>query len=571
MAVSIPPTPSAGGAGNPGERRGAAAALWRALSIEIAPETLIVVAALYWTLAANGPFLRASLQAAPTQGAASWLMLPAMVVTVASLHVIVLAVLGWRRLLKPLLAVLTVAAALAGHFMQTYKVYLDPDMLRNVLHSHAAEAGELLSATMVLHLLVYAVLPVALLVPLRLKARRWPRALLARTLLGLGALLAFVAALLSVFQPLSSLMRNHREVRYLITPANIVYSTTRVVAADVKGKAAPREAIGLDAQPGPSWAAQQRPRVLVLVVGETARAANWGLSGYARQTTPQLAALPVVNFAEVTSCGTNTEVSVPCMFAPRGRRDYDESRIRGQESLLHVLARAGVAVHWRDNQSGCKGVCDGLPGDRALDAAGVASGLCRDGQCLDEALLHDIDARLDAARGTQLWVLHQLGNHGPAYARRHPPAFARFMPECRSDELGQCSREEIVNAYDNALLYTDHLLATLQRRLAARAGRIDAAFVYVSDHGESLGESGLFLHGMPYPIAPSEQKRVPMVMWLGDGFAAGTRVDPACLSERARRPASHDHLFHTVLGLLDVRTSLYEPDWDLASGCRAGM
>ena len=571
MAVSIPPTPSAGGAGNPGERRGAAAALWRALSIEIAPETLIVVAALYWTLAANGPFLRASLQAAPTQGAASWLMLPAMVVTVASLHVIVLAVLGWRRLLKPLLAVLTVAAALAGHFMQTYKVYLDPDMLRNVLHSHAAEAGELLSATMVLHLLVYAVLPVALLVPLRLKARRWPRALLARTLLGLGALLAFVAALLSVFQPLSSLMRNHREVRYLITPANIVYSTTRVVAADVKGKAAPREAIGLDAQPGPSWAAQQRPRVLVLVVGETARAANWGLSGYARQTTPQLAALPVVNFAEVTSCGTNTEVSVPCMFAPRGRRDYDESRIRGRESLLHVLVRAGVAVHWRDNQSGCKGVCDGLPGDRALDAAGVASGLCRDGQCLDEALLHDIDARLDAARGTQLWVLHQLGNHGPAYARRHPPAFARFMPECRSDELGQCSREEIVNAYDNALLYTDHLLATLQRRLAARAGRIDAAFVYVSDHGESLGESGLFLHGMPYPIAPSEQKRVPMVMWLGDGFAAGTRVDPACLSERARRPASHDHLFHTVLGLLDVRTSLYEPDWDLASGCRAGM
>ncbi len=509
------------------------------MSIEIAPETLIVVAALYWTLAANGAFFRASLQAAPTQGAASWLMLPALVVAVAALHVLLLAVFGLGRVLKPLLVLLTVAAALSG--------------------------------TMVLHLLLYGLLPVALLLPLRLKARRWPRALLGRSLLALGALLAFVAALLSVFQPLSSLMRNHKEVRYLITPANIVYSTTRVVSADVKGTAAPREAIGLDARAGPSWAAQQRPRVLVLVVGETARAANWGLSGYARQTTPQLAALPVVNFAEVASCGTNTEVSVPCMFAPRGRRDYDESRIRGQESLLHVLARAGVAVHWRDNQSGCKGVCDGLPGDRALDAAGAASGLCRDGQCYDEALLHDIDARLDAARGTELWVLHQLGNHGPAYARRHPPAFARFTPECRSDDLGQCSREQIVNSYDNALLYTDHLLATLQRRLAARAGRIDAAFLYVSDHGESLGESGLFLHGMPYPIAPAEQKRVPMVMWLGDGFAASTRVDPACLRERARRPASHDHLFHTVLGLLDVRTSLYEPDWDLASGCRAGM
>jgi lipid A ethanolaminephosphotransferase len=570
--ASMPDTPPRPFPGGLSERRTAAARLWRALSIEVAPETLIVVAALYWTLAANGAFFRASLQSAPTQGAASWLMLPALAVAVASLHVLLMAAVGWRRLLKPLLALLTVVAALAGHFMQTYKVYLDPDMVRNVLHSHTAEAGELLSGTLVLHLLLYAALPVALLLPLRLKARRWPRALLARSLLVLGALLAFVAALLSVFQPLSSLMRNHREVRYLITPANIIYSTTRVVAADVKGKAAPREAIGLDAQPGPSWAAQQRPRVLVLVVGETARAANWGLSGYARQTTPQLAALPVVNFAEVSSCGTNTEVSVPCMFAPRGRRDYDESRIRGQESLLHVLARAGVTVHWRDNQSGCKGVCDGLPGDRALDAAGAAaSGLCRDGQCYDEALLHDIDARLDAASGTQLWVLHQLGNHGPAYARRHPPAFSRFTPECRSDDLGQCSREQIVNAYDNALLYTDHLLATLQRRLAARAGRIDAAMLYVSDHGESLGESGLFLHGMPYPIAPSEQKRVPMVMWLGDGFAAGTRVDLGCLRERARRPASHDHLFHTVLGLLDVRTALYEPDWDLAAGCRAGM
>ena len=569
---SSPPLPAAAGtAGSLGIRRGGVAALWRALSIEIAPEALIIIAALYWTLAANGAFFRASLQAAPTQGAASWLLLPALVVAVAALHVLLLAVFGLGRVLKPLLVLLTVAAALAGHFMQAYKVYLDPDMLRNVLHSHSAEAGELLSGTMVLHLLLYAALPVALLLPLRLKARRWPRALLGRSLLALGALLAFVAALLSVFQPLSSLMRNHKEVRYLITPANIVYSTTRVVSADVKGTAAPREAIGLDARAGPSWAARQRPRVLVLVVGETARAANWGLSGYARQTTPQLAALPVLNFAEVASCGTNTEVSVPCMFAPRGRRDYDESRIRGQESLLHVLARAGVAVHWRDNQSGCKGVCDGLPGDRALDAAGAASGLCRDGQCYDEALVHDIDARLDAARGTELWVLHQLGNHGPAYARRHPPAFTRFTPECRSDDLGQCSREQIVNSYDNALLYTDHLLATLQRRLAARAGRVDAAFLYVSDHGESLGESGLFLHGMPYPIAPAEQKRVPMVMWLGDGFAASTRVDPACLRERARRPASHDHLFHTVLGLLDVRSSLYEPDWDLAAGCRAGM
>ena len=166
-----------------------------------------------------------------------------------------------------------------------------------------------------------------------------------------------------------------------------------------------------------------KPLVLVVVVGETARAANWGLNGCARQTTPQRERLGVVNFSDVRSCGTNTEVSLPCMFAPVGRRDCSEARIRGSESLLHVLARAGVSVHWRDNQSGCKGVCDGLPNDTV--SAVNAPGLCQDGRCLDEGLIHDLDQRLESAKGAQLMVLHQLGNHGPSYFRRYPPRRSR--------------------------------------------------------------------------------------------------------------------------------------------------
>jgi lipid A ethanolaminephosphotransferase len=189
------------------------------------------------------------------------------------------------------------------------------------------------------------------------------------------------------------------------------------------GAARRREPMGLDAAPGASWAQRKRPMVAVLVVGETTRAANWGLNGYGRQTTPELARLPVVNFTDVTACGTNTEVSLPCMFAPVGRRDHDEARIRGQQSLLHVLARAGVAVHWRDTQSGCKGVCEGLPGDTV--ASQRVPALCPEGErCLDEGLIHDLDARLDAASGTQLWVFHMLGNHGPNDFRRHPPRHA---------------------------------------------------------------------------------------------------------------------------------------------------
>jgi lipid A ethanolaminephosphotransferase len=248
-----------------------------------------------------------------------------------------------------------------------------------------------------------------------------------------------------------------------------------------------------------------------------------------------------------------------------------------------VATRAGVGVHWHDNQSGCKGVCDGVAQDTV---AAVAPHLCADGHCLDEGLLHDLPALLRGpgphAAPVRLVVLHQIGNHGPAYHRRVPAPFRHFQPSCSSDDLRQCSTESIVNAYDNALRYTDHVLATLIRRLQAEA--VDAAVLYVSDHGESLGEHGLFLHGMPVTIAPDVQRRVPMVMWVSPGFAAARRLDGGCLAARAvpaapaapttpatpATPAvqiSHDHLFHTVLGLLDVHTTAREASLDLTHGC----
>lgn len=536
-------------------------------ALAITVEPLLLIAALFWTLAANGRFFAAALHGRSPGDAATWGFAAALAVGLVALHLLLLALVANRWTVKPLLAAMTVATAFATYYMQTYGVYLDPSMLRSTLHTDVDEARELLGWTLLPHLALYAALPLTLLARVRIVSRPWRSAAAVRGAWLLGALACAVAALVAVYQPLASLMRNHKEARYLITPANLLWSVASVAAADTRGAARPRTPIGLDAAPGPSWRTQRRARVLVLVVGETARAENWGLNGYARQTTPQLARLPLVSFADVTACGTDTETSVPCMFAPVGRRDYDAARIRSSESLLHVAARAGVQVHWRDNQTGCKGVCDTLPNDHV--ATLNPPGLCAQGRCLDEALLYDIDHRLGAARGTQLWVLHMLGNHGPSYFRRYPPAFARHQPACASDELQHCSREEIVNAYDNALLYTDHVLAALVAKLQAHAPQVDSAMLYVSDHGESLGEHGLFLHGVPYAIAPPQQTKVPMLLWTSDGFAHAAGLDTACLSRRAMRPASHDHLFHTVLGLLDVRTALHDPAWDLVAGCRS--
>jgi len=566
------PQPASGARGRPEGR-----------ATTVSVEALMASASVFWALGANRLFLAAALKDRLLAEPGGWGFALALALMLVAVNYLLLAAVCTRHTVKPVLALLLVTTALATHFMQQYGAYLDPSMMRNVLRTDFTEARELFSWALLPHLLLYAALPLVLLWRVRVRPRRWHRALGLRLATTAGALALLVGALMLNFQSLASMMRNHKEMRYLITPANYLWSLGVVVATQAKGAARPRQPIGLDAHPGPAYAARTRPLVVVLVVGETARAASWGLNGYARQTTPELAALAAVtarpgaplllNFPQVTSCGTNTEVSLPCMFAPVGRRDYDEARVRDSESLLHVAARAGVAVHWRDNQSGCKGVCEGLPHDDVMSLK--LPGLCADGRCLDEGLLSGLDGRLAAAAtaggqpgGTQLLVLHMLGNHGPAYFRRYPPAFARFAPSCHFDDLQKCTREEIVNAYDNALLYTDHVLASLIAKLQAAAGTVDSVVLFVSDHGESLGENNLFLHGLPYAIAPDVQTRVPMVMWLGAGALRSQGLDEACLRQRSNEPAAHDHLFHTVLGLLGVQTALYEAPFDLVQGCR---
>ncbi|MBT9491724.1 MAG: phosphoethanolamine--lipid A transferase [Paucibacter sp.] len=562
------------------------------LTIPASVEQVLLAVSLFWAVAANRYFFAAALKGRSFDDPSAWGFAAAMVVLVLALHVFLLALVANRWTVKPLLAVLIVTTAFASWFMQAYGVYLDPTMVRNTLRTDPAEAGELISAALLLHVLIYAGLPLALLWRVRIVKRPWRRAALVRLGLLAVAVLAMVASVMAVFQPFSSLMRNHKEIRYLITPANYVWSLGSTLAAEARGATKPRQAVGLDATAGPSWATRRKPMVVVFVVGETARAANWGLNGYARQTTPQLAqiaAMPgssLISFGDVRACGTNTETSLPCMFSAVGRRDYDEARIRGTDSLLHIVARAGVGVQWRDNQSGCKGVCEGLPNDAVSSLN--APGLCEGDRCLDEGLIADLDARLSlligrsthgavaasapaAALAPQLWLMHQLGNHGPSYFRRYPATFKRFEPACEQDDLRLCSQQEITNAYDNALLYTDHVLASLIAKLKARASEVDSAVIYVSDHGESLGENGLFLHGIPYAIAPDVQTRVPMLMWASSGFAEAAGVDWDCLRRRAaptEPPVLHDHLFHTVMGLLDVRSELLEPSLDLSAQCR---
>jgi lipid A ethanolaminephosphotransferase len=522
---------------------------------------LVVVLAAFFTVLCNQRFWAAALsgpQADLRQALALGLVLLAA-------NTLVLALLVWRWNARVMVPVLLVASALAVHWMNTYNVYLDADMLRNVLHTDRKEAGELLGWSLLPAVFGLALLPGLAVGTIQLTRQSWQAALGQRLLLIALALLTALAGALLDFQNLASLMRNQREIRYLATPVNYLVALPRSLQASNPLVQRALLPVGADAH-ALSSPATRKPRLLVLVIGETVRAQNWGLNGYHRQTTPELSRAGVINFPDMRSCGSSTEVSLPCMFSPWGRADYDEKAIKGHQSLLHVLDHAGITPLWRDNQSGCKGVCAGLAIDHLDDASDPA--LCRDGRCMDEILLQQLEQRVRATPGDRVVVLHQLGNHGPAYFQRYPASYNHYQPGCQSTDLGSCSREQITNSYDNAVRYTDHFLATTIARLKA-LDEYDSAMIYVSDHGESLGEKGLYLHGLPWAIAPDEQTRVPMVMWFSDSFARTRQLDLACLRQRSARPASHDNLFASVLGLMQVATTAYRADQDLFAGCQA--
>lgn len=532
------------------------------------PAWPMLAACLWMALAGNAPLWRELGTDGLLAAHSGWLLALALAGAMAGALFAILSLFAWPRLLKPVAAFLLLATAIGGYYMWTFHVVIDPTMAVNTFQTDWRETKALLTPQLALVVALGAALPGWLLWRQPLAYGGWKGRVL-RNFGGIVAGLAVAAALLlASFQPLASAMRNHKELRYLMNPLTSLYSFGYAAVGE---KQRPKELLplGRDARLAAGKAA--RPPLFLLVLGETGRAGNFGLNGYARDTTPELAKQGVVSFRNAWSCGTSTAASVPCMFSYLGR-DAFLARERDSENLVDVLQHAGLAVLWLDNQpGGCKGVCDRVP--TVNTSGGKDPQLCASGECMDGVLLQGLDARLAAlpadrrARGVVL-VMHQMGSHGPAYSLRSPPGYKRFQPECTSSHLPDCSVDAVRNAYDNSIAYTDHVLAASIDWLRAQSG-YDTALLYVADHGESLGENNLYLHGLPYAIAPDVQKHVPWIQWLSPGFEQRTGVTMACLRARADDRISHDNLFHTVLGLMQVNTQAYRRTQDAYASCAA--
>jgi len=482
----------------------------------------------------------------------------------------VLTFLAFRPLLKPVLMLIFMISAGVAYFMSQYGVMIDAGMFRNFAETNATEVRDLLSLKLFAYILLLGVLPSLLLWKMPVNYRRWHRELFSKVIVSVASAAVVGGVALANYQGLSSLFRNHHEIRLMLVPSNYIGASVGYLREQMVSAQQPFVKIGEDAQRNAAVKLQPRKSLTVLVVGESARAENFGILGYDRDTTPKLdKEAGLIAFTDVHSCGTETAVSVPCMFSNMGRKDYDASKAKNEEGLLDVLKRAGIDVIWRDNQSGCKGTCDRVT---VQDVSNLKDPtLCANSECRDEILLQGLQSFIDHLDKDTVLVLHQMGSHGPEYFKRYPKEYEHFTPVCESNALNNCSRESIVNGYDNTLVYTDQVLSSLIDVLRSNQDKVDTAMLYLSDHGESLGEYNLFLHGTPYMLAPEQQKHVAMLAWFSDNYQKAYSVDTHCLQMSRDKPLSQDNLFHSMLGLLEVKSSVYQPGLDMFAGCRGAV
>lgn len=538
------------------------------MSTRRTPETVSFVLALFVVAILNIPFWRLFHRVLAPQSAYEWGFMAAVFIALLAAAYLSFLLLAVRPLLRPLAGLLLIMSAAASYFMLEYGAVIDVNMVRNVFETNWAEAGDLMTAKLFAYVALLGLVPAALLWFLPIE---WPgmREDFWRKLKSAAIALPVTAVILFPFVPaLTSTFRENRVLRLTLTPSNFIDALNKYTRSKYKlARTNVVQPIGTDAVRTPP--AGGRPMLFVIAVGETARADHFSLNGYKRATNPELSQVAdLINYPSVSSCGTDTAESVPCMFSGLGRENFSNSAAASRQNLLDVLARAGFDVIWRENQAGCKGVCDRVKTEILTGQKDPAS--YGHTESHDDVLVDGLAEQINGLKKDTVIVMHMMGSHGPAYWKRYPPQFEMFKPVCSESQFSRCTREAIVNAYDNTIVYSDHVLARLIGILQAGAGTADTGMIYMSDHGESLGENNLYLHGMPYAMAPEAQTHVPMVAWLSESLRKRASSDIGCLKHSTERKRSHDNLFHSVLGILDVKTNIYDSSLDLFAPCRNG-
>ena len=473
-----------------------------------------------------------------------------------------------KTVCKPFVVALLLVCSFTNFMMFNYGIHIDKHMIQNVMETNYREAADLITMSLFLWVLVTGVIPSILLLAADIQYKPFKEEFKTRLINCLVGILAVGACGFGFYKECASYGRNHRKSKNIINIVNFTAGTVSYINIQ-KAKFVKREFVELDKNP--QILDYQKDtgthKVVVFIVGETARAANFSLHGYERKTNPLLEKQDIAYFKDATACGTSTAVSVPCLFSHLERKNFDVSDAEFTENLVDLAQKAGYHVIWRDNDDGCKGVCRRIKDLKDMQETKHPV-YCNGKDCLDQILLDELMDIFPKIKQNTLIVLHAQGSHGPAYYKRYPDKFKKFLPTCDTSDIKDCSLDQIVNAYDNTILYTDYIISQAID-IAKKYPKLESSVIYVSDHGESLGEYNIFLHGMPFGIAPDEQKSVPMLIWMNENMKKWDHIDYNCLKLSAEKNAySHDNLFHSLLGLMAIKTSAYDKRYDLFDACR---
>ena len=466
--------------------------------------------------------------------------------------------------LKPILIIVLIISSMTSYFMNSYHVVIDATMIRNMMQTDMHESLDLLSVKQALYFLFFGLLPSLLIYKVKLEDRTLKSELFAKLkLIGLS-LVVILAVAFTFSKHYTSFAREHKPLRYSVNPAYWMYSTGKYINLTFNTSKLVVKPIGLDAKIEINDS--NRTKIVIMVVGEAARADHFSLNGYQRDTNPQLEQEDIINFSNTYACGTSTAVSVPCMFSIYDRDDYSYKKGISTQNVLDVLDHTQkVSILWRDNNSDSKGVALRVTYENYKTSKNNT--ICTEDECRDIGMLVGLDKYIEQNRGKDiLIVLHQMGNHGPAYYKRYTKDFEKFRPTCKTNQLEKCSQKEIENAYDNAILYTDNFLVKTIDFLKKYDKSYDTAMIYMSDHGESLGENGVYLHGLPYFMAPDAQTHIGSIMWFGKSMSK--KIDAKSLRKRADKEYTQDDLFHTLLGIFNVKTKEYDKSMDILNNER---
>ena len=521
------------------------------------------------TLCLNIPFFEHAYRLVQPDKSHTWLFLLSMpwVSFFVLFSILMLAEVVW--LAFPVAVLFILLASSAQYFINSYSIIVDRTMVANMANTTPAESFALVTPQLIGYFILTAIIPITLLFLVRRLShqsllRRISCALIALLVSGVGTYLISN----SFYKDYASLFRNNRELITYLSPSNGIAAALSWYKHERTANL-PLIRFGEDAHQIAAYHTG-KPTLTILVVGETTRAQDVGLGDYARQTTPLLAKDDVVYYPNTMSCGTSTAVSVPCMFSGMGHEHYNDELANHREGLLDIVQRAGVNVLWRENDGGCKGACSRVPTEEMT--AQNLPGMCIDGECYDQVLFHNLQRYIDKQTGNTLIVLHTIGSHGPTYNHRYPDNFKYYTPTCDTNEVQHCSTEQLVNTYDNTIRYMDAMVDQGIQLLKANSQHFTTSLVYLSDHGESLGEDGVYLHGLPYMIAPIQQKHVPLLIWLSQDYQQRYAIDKKCMVDQAKSmQTSQDNLFPTLLGLFGVQTREYQPELDLLTHCRGNV